>query len=250
MKVFQNIDFLPSRWTRDAIAAIQDATEDYATGLFEDANLCCIAFKRITVAPKDIELARRIRGDFNHQKTGYPYKDNTGWESRGQKRKRLEREAVRGADWFEKAQAEKAAETAQAAVIAKQAIKEKKGLEAVLKKKKEEVLQQRFTNRVDRERREAEEARKAEEKARRKEEAAAALRTAAEAAERATASAAQAAAEKEAAQDETARKAAEAERAQKQAEERAALDKEAARLREKQSQVEAQLRELPRADPT
>jgi hypothetical protein len=144
-------------------------------------------------------LARRIRGDFNHQKTGYPYKDNTGWESRGQKRKRLEGEAVWGADWFEKAQAEKVAETAQTAAIAKQAIKEKKGLEALLKKKKEEVLQQRFTNRVERERREAEEACKAEEEARRKEEAASALRTAAEAAERATASAAQAAAEKEAA---------------------------------------------------
>jgi histone H3/H4 len=70
MKVFENINFLPPRWTRDAIGAIQDATEDYAIGLFEDANLCCIASKRITVAPKDIELARRIRGDFNHQKTG------------------------------------------------------------------------------------------------------------------------------------------------------------------------------------
>jgi histone H3/H4 len=98
MKVFENINFLPPRWTRDAIGAIQDATEDYATGLFEDANLCCIASKRITVAPKDIQLARWIRGDFNNQKTGYPYKDNTGWESRGQKRKRLQREAELGAD--------------------------------------------------------------------------------------------------------------------------------------------------------
>jgi histone H3/H4 len=249
MKVFENINFLPPRWTRDAIGAIQNATKDYATGLFEDANLCCIASKRIIVAPKDIELARRIRGDFKHQKTGYPYKDNTGWESRGQKRKHLQREAELGADWFEKKKADKAAETAQAAVIAEAAIQEKKGLEAVLKKKREEVLEQRFTNRVTRERREAEEARKSAKEARRKEEEAAVLRTAAEAAERATASAAQAAAEKEAAQDETARKAAEVERAQKQAEDRAALDKKAAQLREKQSQVEAQLRELPRTDP-
>jgi histone H3/H4 len=253
IKVFENNDFLPPRWSRNAVAApLPDSTEDYATALFEDANLCAIACKRITVAPKDIELARRIRGDFNHKKTGYPYKDNRHWESSCQKRKRLEREAVRGADWFEKAQAEKAAETAHAAVIAKHAIRKKKGLEALLKKKKEEVLQQRFTKRVERERREAEEARKAEKEARRKEEVAAALRTAAEGAERATDSAAQAAAEKEAgqkaAQDETARKAAEAERAQKQAEERAALHKEEAQLREKQGQVEAQLRELPRAD--
>ena len=35
------------------------------TGVFEDANLCSIHAKRVTVMKKDIELARRIRGDAN-----------------------------------------------------------------------------------------------------------------------------------------------------------------------------------------
>ena len=30
--------------------------------LFEDANLCAIHAKRVTIMPKDIYLARRIRG--------------------------------------------------------------------------------------------------------------------------------------------------------------------------------------------
>jgi histone H3/H4 len=32
------------------------------TGLFEDANLCAIHSKRVTVMAKDIQLSRRIRG--------------------------------------------------------------------------------------------------------------------------------------------------------------------------------------------
>ena len=35
----------------------------HAAGLFEDTNLCAIHAKRVTIMPKDIQLARRIRGE-------------------------------------------------------------------------------------------------------------------------------------------------------------------------------------------
>ena len=46
-----------------AIAALQEAAEAYLVGLFEDTNLCGIHAKRVTIMPKDIQLARRIRGE-------------------------------------------------------------------------------------------------------------------------------------------------------------------------------------------
>jgi histone H3 len=46
-----------------AFMAIQEAAEAYLVGLFEDANLCAIHAKRVTIMPKDIQLARRIRGE-------------------------------------------------------------------------------------------------------------------------------------------------------------------------------------------
>lgn len=46
-----------------AIAALQEAAEAYLTSLFEDTNLCAIHAKRVTIMPKDIHLARRIRGE-------------------------------------------------------------------------------------------------------------------------------------------------------------------------------------------
>ena len=46
-----------------AIAALQEASEAYLVGLFEDTNLCAIHAKRVTIMPKDIQLARRIRGE-------------------------------------------------------------------------------------------------------------------------------------------------------------------------------------------
>jgi histone H3 len=48
-----------------ALAAIQEASEAYLTSLFEDANLCAIHAKRVTIMPKDMQLARRIRGETN-----------------------------------------------------------------------------------------------------------------------------------------------------------------------------------------
>jgi histone H3 len=41
----------------------QEAAEAYLVGLFEDTNLCAIHAKRVTIMPKDIQLARRIRGE-------------------------------------------------------------------------------------------------------------------------------------------------------------------------------------------
>ena len=46
-----------------AIKALQEASEAYLVGLFEDTNLCAIHAKWVTIMPKDIQLARRIRGE-------------------------------------------------------------------------------------------------------------------------------------------------------------------------------------------
>ena len=57
-------DFKPDlRFQSHAIMAIQEASEAYLTSLFEDTNLCAIHAKRVTIMPKDIQLARRIRGE-------------------------------------------------------------------------------------------------------------------------------------------------------------------------------------------
>ena len=45
------------------ISFLQEASEAYLVGLFEDTNLCAIHAKRVTIMPKDIQLARRIRGE-------------------------------------------------------------------------------------------------------------------------------------------------------------------------------------------
>lgn len=51
------------RFQAAAIAAMQEAVEAYLVGLFEDTNLCAIHAKRVTIMPKDIHLARRLRGE-------------------------------------------------------------------------------------------------------------------------------------------------------------------------------------------
>ena len=54
------------RFQSQALNAIQEAAESYLTGLFEDANLCAIHATRVTVMKKDLDLARRIRGERFH----------------------------------------------------------------------------------------------------------------------------------------------------------------------------------------
>lgn len=49
------------RFQASALNALQEASEAYITGVFEDANLITIHAKRVTVTPKDMALALRIR---------------------------------------------------------------------------------------------------------------------------------------------------------------------------------------------
>ena len=51
------------RFQSSAVLALQEASESYLVGLFEDTNLCAIHAKRVTIMPKDMQLARRIRGE-------------------------------------------------------------------------------------------------------------------------------------------------------------------------------------------
>jgi histone H3-like centromeric protein A len=67
------------RWQASALLALQEATEAFLVGLFEDAyvipltfphpahrracsNLCALHAKRVTIMQRDLQLARRIRG--------------------------------------------------------------------------------------------------------------------------------------------------------------------------------------------
>ena len=51
------------RFQSAAILCLQEAAEAYLVRLFDDANLCAIHARRVTIMPKDIFLARRIRGE-------------------------------------------------------------------------------------------------------------------------------------------------------------------------------------------
>ena len=60
----------PLCWTQGAIKAIHEGAELYIS-LLEDANLLAIHAKRFTVQPRDIQLARRIRGEKDWSYLGY-----------------------------------------------------------------------------------------------------------------------------------------------------------------------------------
>lgn len=51
------------RFQSSAIMALQEACEAYLVGLFEDTNLCAIHARRVTIMVRDMQLARRIRGE-------------------------------------------------------------------------------------------------------------------------------------------------------------------------------------------
>jgi histone H3 len=51
------------RWSASAVAAIQEATESYIIGLLSDANLAALHARRVTAMPRDLQLARRLRGE-------------------------------------------------------------------------------------------------------------------------------------------------------------------------------------------
>jgi len=54
------------RFQAQALVALQESSEAYLVGVFEDANLCAIHANRVTIMKKDMDLARRIRGDAHH----------------------------------------------------------------------------------------------------------------------------------------------------------------------------------------
>ncbi|KPA76022.1 putative histone H3 [Leptomonas pyrrhocoris] len=51
------------RFQSSAIMAIQEATESYIVSVLADTNLACIHAKRVTIQPKDVQLAMRLRGE-------------------------------------------------------------------------------------------------------------------------------------------------------------------------------------------
>nr|XP_050028517.1 histone H3-like [Dermacentor andersoni] len=51
------------RFQSSSALARQEASEDYLGGLFEDAKLCAVHDKRVTISRKDIQLVRSIRGE-------------------------------------------------------------------------------------------------------------------------------------------------------------------------------------------
>nr|AGQ21573.1 centromere specific histone H3 variant [Phaseolus vulgaris]BAO42830.1 centromere specific histone H3 variant [Phaseolus vulgaris] len=51
-----------SRWTPEAVVALQEAAEECLVHLFEDGMLCAIHARRVTLMTKDIQLARRLGG--------------------------------------------------------------------------------------------------------------------------------------------------------------------------------------------
>jgi histone H3 len=58
------VDFMPeSRFQPSALSALQECTEAFLVGLMEDTQLCTLHAKRITCMKRDMQLAKRIRGD-------------------------------------------------------------------------------------------------------------------------------------------------------------------------------------------
>jgi histone H3 len=57
--MFRNKDL---RFQSLAVLALHEASEAYMVGMFEDTNLCAVHAKRVTIMPRDMLLARRLRG--------------------------------------------------------------------------------------------------------------------------------------------------------------------------------------------
>eukprot|EP00804_Cyclotella_cryptica_P015788 CCRYP_021077-RB/>CCRYP_021077-RB protein AED:0.12 eAED:0.08 QI:0/-1/0/1/-1/0/1/0/123 len=55
--------FTVERFQATSLLAIQESVEAFSVGLFEDANLCAVHARRVTIMLKDMQLALRIRGD-------------------------------------------------------------------------------------------------------------------------------------------------------------------------------------------
>ena len=62
-EIAQEVGKTDMRFQGSAIICLQEAAEAYLVSLLEDANLCAIHAKRVTIMPKDVQLACRIRGE-------------------------------------------------------------------------------------------------------------------------------------------------------------------------------------------
>lgn len=51
------------RFQGSAVQAVQEATEAYVISLLSDTNLCAIHARRVTIMPRDVQLALRLRGE-------------------------------------------------------------------------------------------------------------------------------------------------------------------------------------------
>jgi histone H3 len=51
------------RYRASALEALQHSAEAYLVGVFEDSQLCAIHAKRVTIMVRDMQLARRIKGE-------------------------------------------------------------------------------------------------------------------------------------------------------------------------------------------
>ena len=58
--MFRNKDL---RFQSLTVLALHEASEAYMVGMFEDTNLCAVHAKRVTIMPRDMLLARRLRGE-------------------------------------------------------------------------------------------------------------------------------------------------------------------------------------------
>lgn len=63
--IFQKLEKSYLKINVQAIELLQISSEAYLVGLFEDTNLTADHAKRVTITPKDVQLARRIRGERN-----------------------------------------------------------------------------------------------------------------------------------------------------------------------------------------
>ena len=57
--------FAGIRFQHSSLEALQEASEAYLVRLFEDTNLCALHAKRVTIMPRDMQLALRLRGERN-----------------------------------------------------------------------------------------------------------------------------------------------------------------------------------------
>ncbi|RWR98899.1 histone H3.3-like protein [Dinothrombium tinctorium] len=62
-EITQSINIEGLKYQTAALLALQEAAEAYIVNLFENTNLLAIHAKRVTIMPKDMQLAIRIRGD-------------------------------------------------------------------------------------------------------------------------------------------------------------------------------------------